>query len=253
MLSRLTQAISEEGAVSIFQTVSDLRRQRNYLVQSVKQYQFVYRAIMEFAQFGDTEMDAAKIKEHWVTLTEDKKDGLLAEFSKLANVVDDRKALSVATNAENKSKNGSDSVIPYDRNRVILTPDGARPHSTYINASFIEGYFNDESFIITQDPLEETAMDFWRMVVEHNVATMVMLTGPDSGSWQYWPADDGDRTATYGCMTVTLVNRESRPSYVKREFTVCNTKVGPNPKRLNAKKWFCFVPKMTVVKCELVC
>ena len=63
-------------------------------------------------------------------------------------------ALSVATNAENQSKNGSDSVIPYDRNRVILTPDGARPHSTYINASFIEGYFNDESFIITQDPLK---------------------------------------------------------------------------------------------------
>ena len=76
------------------------------------------------------------------------------------------------------------------------------------------------------------------MVVEHNVATMVMLTGPDSGSWQYWPADDGDRTATYGCMTVTLVNRESRPSYVKREFTVCNTKVGPNPKSLNTKKCF---------------
>ena len=45
-------------------------------------------------------------------------------------------------------------MIPYDRNRVILTPDGARPHSTYINASFIEGYFNDESFIITQDPLQ---------------------------------------------------------------------------------------------------
>jgi len=223
-IDSLTQALSEEGAVSIFQTVSDLRRQRNYLVQSVKQYQFVYRAIMEFAQFGDTEMDASKIKEHWVELTQEKKDGLLAEFTMLANVVDDRKALSVATNAENKSKNGSDSVIPYDRNRVILTPDGARPHSTYINASFIEGYFNDESFIITQDPLEETAMDFWRMVVEHNVATMVMLTGPDSGSWQYWPQDEGDRSATYGCMTVTLANRESRPSYVKREFLVCNTK-----------------------------
>ena len=59
-------------------------------------------------------------------------------------------ALSVATNAENRSKNGTDSIVPYDRNRVILTPDGTRPHSTYINASFIEGYHNDESFIITQ-------------------------------------------------------------------------------------------------------
>jgi len=222
-IDSLTQTMEEEGSVSIFQTVSDLRRQRNYLVQSVKQYQFVYRAIMEFSQFGDTEKDGSAIKEHWVQMAQEK-DGLQKEFTRLANVVDDRKALSVATNAENQSKNGSDSVIPYDRNRVILTPDGARPHSTYINASFIEGYFNDESFIITQDPLEDTAMDFWRMVVEHNVATMVMLTGQDSESWQYWPNDDGDRTLTFGCMTVTLVSRESRVSYIKREFKVCNTK-----------------------------
>ena len=131
----------------------------------------------------------------------------------------------MATNAENQSKNGSDSVIPYDRNRVILTPDGARPHSTYINASFIEGYFNDESFIITQDPLQETALDFWRMVVEHNVSTMVRLSGLESQSWQYWPADDGDRTLTFGYMTVTLLNRETRVSYVKREFKVNNTKL----------------------------
>jgi hypothetical protein len=41
----LWQALDEEGSVSIFQTVSDLRRQRNYLVQSVKQYQFVYRSV----------------------------------------------------------------------------------------------------------------------------------------------------------------------------------------------------------------
>ena len=54
------------------------------------------------------------------------------------------------TNEENHSKNQTEKVIPFDRNRVILTPDGLRPHSTYINASFIEGYHNDESFIITQ-------------------------------------------------------------------------------------------------------
>ena len=137
-------------------------------------------------------------------------------------------ALSVATNAENQSKNGSDSVIPYDRNRVILTPDGARPHSTYINASFIEGYFNDESFIITQDPLQETALDFWRMVVEHNVSTMVRLSDAED-TWQYWPSDEmsasGERTMSFGYMTVTLITRESRVSYVKREFKVSNTKV----------------------------
>lgn len=50
-------------------------------------------------------------------------------------------------------------MIPFDRNRVILTPDGLRPHSTYINASFIEGYHNDESFIITQVKLMADQID----------------------------------------------------------------------------------------------
>ena len=74
--------------------------------------------------------------------------------------------------------------------------------------------------------MQETALDFWRMVVEHNVTTMVRLSGQESQSWQYWPADTGDsKTLAFGYMTVTLLNRETRVSYVKREFKVNNTKV----------------------------
>ena len=73
--------------------------------------------------------------------------------------------------------------------------------------------------------LQETALDFWRMVVEHNVTTMVRLSGQESQSWQYWPADTGDKTLSFGYMAVTLLNRETRVSYVKREFKVNNTKV----------------------------
>ena len=35
-------------------------------------------------------------------------------------------------------------------------------------------------------------MDFWRMVVEHNVATMVVLSS-ESEFWQYWPQDQGEK------------------------------------------------------------
>lgn len=67
-------------------------------------------------------------------------------------------------------------MIPYDRNRVILTPVPGKEHSTYINASFIEGYDNSESFVITQDPLEITITDFWRMISEQCISTIVMLS-----------------------------------------------------------------------------
>lgn len=90
--------------------------------------------------------------------------------------MEDRKSFSVGGGEENKNKNRSESVIPYDRNRVILTPIPGKEHSTYINASFIEGYDNSESFIITQDPVENTIPDFWRMISEQCISTIVMLS-----------------------------------------------------------------------------
>jgi len=59
-------------------------------------------------------------------------------FQKINRVVEDRKSFSVGGAEENRNKNRSELVIPYDRNRVILTPIPGREHSTYINASFIE-------------------------------------------------------------------------------------------------------------------
>ncbi len=222
-IDSLSQQLEEEGKVAIYQTVCELRHQRNFLVQSAKQYIFVYRAIMEFAQFGDTELEAPLVKKRWGEMSKDSSRALEEEFSRLADIVDDRKALSVGTNDENRLKNQCGTVIPFDRNRVILTPDGNRPHSTYINASFIEGYHNDESFIITQDPLPSTSEDFWRMVTEHSVSTMVMLSG--DRAWRYWN-EDGE--ASFGNIRVKLTGTEKLPSYVKRTFEVVNTKVSLN-------------------------
>ena len=60
---------------------------------------FVYRAIMELCQFGDTEIESIDIKKTWMALTHEEKNKncpkLEKEFAKLANIVDDRKALSV--------------------------------------------------------------------------------------------------------------------------------------------------------------
>ena len=156
---------------------------------------------------------------------------------------------TAGTNEENACKNQGDTVIPFDRNRVILTPDGLRPHSTYINASFIEGYHNDESFIITQDPMPNTAEDFWRMVTEHKIRTMVQLTEPD-GSWLYYPeastrpeADGGGGLtfSEFGSMRVSLdsVDDSKGGSYVARELTVYNGKADESVRLTHFafKKW----------------
>lgn len=59
-------------------------------------------------------------------------------FQRMVQVIEERKSTNVGIGEENCQKNRSDQIIPYDRNRVILTPVLTRDHSTYINASFIE-------------------------------------------------------------------------------------------------------------------
>lgn len=125
----------------------------------------------------------------------------------------------MASGEENREKNRSDVIIPYDRNRVILTPLAGKEHSTYINASFIEGYDNSESFIITQDPMESTIADFWRMVAEQGTSVIVMLSELGDGKCpRYWPEDEGH----YDHISVRYVQAESCPYYTRREMCVRN-------------------------------
>ncbi|XP_032671027.1 tyrosine-protein phosphatase 69D isoform X2 [Odontomachus brunneus] len=226
-LDSLLQQLAEEGQVSIFNTVCDLRHQRNFLVQSLKQYIFIYRALMEMAQYGDTEIPASQLKGTVAKLRQrdngKEKCRMEEEYDKISSVLEDRKSFSVGGGEENRTKNRSELVIPYDRNRVILTPVPGREHSTYINASFIEGYDNSESFVITQDPLETTITDFWRMISEQCISTIVMLSDLNEGPRKcprYWPDDETD----YDHIRVRYIHSESCPYYTRREFCILNTK-----------------------------
>ncbi|KAK0183353.1 hypothetical protein PV327_001403 [Microctonus hyperodae] len=226
-LDSLLQQLAEEGQVSIFNTVCDLRHQRNFLVQSLKQYIFIYRSLMEMATYGDTEIPINQLKMtvEKLRLRDNGKEKcrMEEEYEKITSVLEERKSFSVGSGDENRIKNRSELVIPYDRNRVILTPVPGREHSTYINASFIEGYDNSESFVITQDPLESTIADFWRMISEQCISTIVMLSDLNEGPRKcprYWPEDE----VVYDHITVRYIQSESCPYYTRRELCVANTK-----------------------------
>ncbi|KAL0859492.1 hypothetical protein ABMA27_010650 [Loxostege sticticalis] len=228
-LDCLLEQLQATGHAAVFNTVAELRRQRNFLVQSLKQYVFVYRALVEYAHYGDTEIPASRLKAAIDRLrnTPEGADKCLMEheFEKMINspVAEPVKSCAAGAGEEVRNRNRSPDCLPYDRNRVILTPLPGRDFSTYINASFIEAYDNSEGFIITQDPLPNTIMDFWRMVSEHNVSTIVMLSEIGDGKCpRYW--DDG--TAQYEHISVQYEESESCPYYTRRQFRVTNNKNG---------------------------
>ncbi|XP_076044261.1 protein tyrosine phosphatase 69D isoform X2 [Oratosquilla oratoria] len=232
-LDSLVLELEEENQASIFNFICDLRHQRNFLVQSLKQYIFIHRTLMEYAQFGNTELEEDKLREVYSNHTHhnsmEESSPLEKEFERLGKVVEDRKAFTIATSDENRPKNRYDFVLPYDSNRVILAPLPSRPTATYINASFLAGYDLAESFIVTQDPLENTVADFWRMVFDQEVNTVVMLSeffpSTQLGSGEnccskYWPDDE----EMFEHICVKLVSSESYPKYSTRSFIVTNTK-----------------------------
>ena len=72
-----------------------------------------------------------------------------------------------------------------------------------------------------KDPMPSTVEDFWRMVLEHNISTMVMLSA--DCAWNYW---EEEKEAKFGAIKVKLNSTEKLPCYVKREFSIYNEKVG---------------------------
>lgn len=91
----------------------------------------------------------------------------------------------------------------------------------------MKGYDHTLSFIVAQDPLEHTVNEFWWMIAEHAVTTLVMLAELGDGQnkcHQYWPASVD---ATFDCdfVKVKSIEEEMFQYYVKRVFHVTKKKV----------------------------
>ncbi|XP_065921961.1 receptor-type tyrosine-protein phosphatase epsilon [Magallana gigas] len=101
---------------------------------------------------------------------------------------------------ENITKNRFKTTFPYDHSRIKL----ANKESDYINANYIDGFRQENCYIATQGPTQNTVGDFWLMVWQEHVEQIVMLTnlmeGPKSKCFQYWP----DLEETMVCDMFTL-------------------------------------------------
>ncbi|XP_074490158.1 phosphatidylinositol phosphatase PTPRQ [Sebastes fasciatus] len=149
--------------------------------------------------------------------------GFAEEFEDL-KLVGTAQSKTNALTLENKPKNRYNNVLPYDSSRVKLSIIHGSPYDDYINANYMPGYNSRKEYIAAQGPLPTTVNEFWRMIWEKNVQTLVMLTRCNEQGRvkceQYW--DYG--TKYYENITVTATSEIPLEDWTIRDFVIKNVK-----------------------------
>ncbi|XP_052774853.1 receptor-type tyrosine-protein phosphatase kappa-like [Mya arenaria] len=213
-LNILTEQASTMGYVDPVGCVNTLRRQRVDMVQTPDQYIFLHMALLETLMLSTSALSASRFLKYYEELmafdNHLRKRKIDIEFSrmeKMSPVADECQYVS-AKEVRNRKKNRYSNILPVADHMPYLTPSGKRSEPDYINAVFLPNYKKKGAFIVTQTPLKATKTDFWRLVVEHDVHTIIMMNNMSEMKEDeiYWPVHN--ESETYENMTITKTSED---------------------------------------------
>ena len=101
----------------------------------------------------------------------------------------------IKIDSKEKKLNRHNDILPYEYNIVPLDQNNSdkKDINNYINASYITSPFDNKSklFIATQTPLENTISSFWKMIYNHKIKLIIMLSNIEEEKQEkykiYWP------------------------------------------------------------------
>uniref|UniRef100_G3UT10 Receptor-type tyrosine-protein phosphatase alpha n=2 Tax=Meleagris gallopavo TaxID=9103 RepID=G3UT10_MELGA len=229
VIDAMLDMMHAERKVDVYGFVSRIRAQRCQMVQTDMQYVFIYQALLEHYLYGDTELEVTSLEIHlqkiYNKVPGTSSNGLEEEFKKLTSIKIQNDKMRTGNLPANMKKNRVLQIIPYEFNRVIIPVKRGEENTDYVNASFIDGYRQKDSYIASQGPLQHTIEDFWRMIWEWKSCSIVMLTELEERGQekcaQYWPSDG---SVSYGDINVELKKEEECESYTVRDLLVTNTR-----------------------------
>ena len=112
--------------------------------------------------------------------------------------------------------NRHNDILPYNFNAVPLNLNIQEKNiDNYINASYIYGPIKKEQnlFIATQGPLKETIPSFWKMIYNHKIKLVIMLSSKleeaEGRNAIYWPKEKNKPM---------IFNEKSAEDKIKIEF-----------------------------------
>ena len=214
----LIEQYETEGRISVFSFVRKMRKERINMVRTAKQYTFIYETIFEAMHAGNTitSPDDLKTKYHYLTQKNptNHHSYLHGQFKGLVEFT--RKlfptACSDAFLPANYNKNRFVEIVPPDVYRPVLTTPGGMGRTDYINAVFADSHRQHSHFILSQTPLHTTVIDFWKLVYDHDIHTIVMMEPmkyEDDTCAEYWPEDHMKQYEPFFVETADVYQQEN--------------------------------------------
>ncbi|XP_065923437.1 receptor-type tyrosine-protein phosphatase epsilon [Magallana gigas] len=195
-LDSLYHAGKRSGRVNVAEYVKTMRANRMNMIQTYEQYMTVFLALHEaFKAVPDPEA-TVKFRQRISPMLKDvpaNYSGLRKEYELL------RKICPVYTNDDYKLAKQSmpkcrkDAILPLDKYGLYLSSN-VPTRGGFINAIVASSYIKDNAFIVTHYPPQEDAVDFLRLITDHESSTVICMdplnTINSSKSWLPLPSSE---------------------------------------------------------------
>ncbi|KAK7072438.1 hypothetical protein SK128_004216 [Halocaridina rubra] len=147
------------------------------------QYRFVYDVLEEFLLCGYSFFPVSELSQrlkHKSMKVSGNKNEYQVEFEKICKMTPRFTIGDCAGGhrADNRVKNRNVLCVPPDNFRPYITSFQGNSNTDYINAVFVDGYLRPREYIVTEWPLRSTVSDFWSLVYDHDVTSVVVLYNP---------------------------------------------------------------------------
>ncbi|XP_052692781.1 receptor-type tyrosine-protein phosphatase alpha-like [Crassostrea angulata] len=176
-LDSLYHAGRKSGRVNVTEYVKTMRANRMNMIQTYEQYMTVFLALQEAFKAVPDPQGTVKFCQRISQMLKDAPanySGLRKEYELL------RKVCPVFTNddyklaKQNMPKQRKDVILPLDKYGLYLTSN-VPTRGGFINAIVASSHSTNNGFIVTHYPTPEDAVDFLRLLIDHESSTVICM------------------------------------------------------------------------------
>ncbi len=210
VVDTMLKQMKAKGELNLLAYLAHLKLQGvKSLVQTEQQYVFIHDLLAEAVATGETNIHRSYLTRYINSLqssfTTDENSipwQLLDRQFKLATAYQPQESQFIAALLpSNQCRNRNFDYLPTETARVTVSSckKSDVEGSDYINASWMPGFNRLNEFIITQHPMEQTVLDFWQMIWDLRVRTVVVLSPVQQPVTKMEPSCLSSRTSFHSC------------------------------------------------------